>query len=183
MSETFKENKENKKNSKQLSITLPPDIYKKLEILMSSTPIPTTSGLIGKILMDFFNNSDYIKNTMELDSDSMLIPVNLYREVEGISPIGLQGRVDKGLIKIVKIGLADYVVEDKKSIKNIYLRLATINKQLKEATLVHMETYEKLKNYEEENDASINELKKQIKELQTLLPKKKKDVKSDLTQE
>lgn len=154
-----------RKNAKQLSITIPPEIYKKLEILEKSTPISTTSGLIGKILTDFFDNSEYVKNTLQIDSDAMLIPVNLYREVEGISPIGLAGRIEKGLVKMIRIGLADYVVEDKKSIKNIYLRLSVLIKQTKENGLIQLETYNKIVEVEKELNDRIDKLDKIIKNL------------------
>lgn len=166
--------KKSKKNN--ISITIPPEISLKLDILKKSTPISTTSGLISKILMDFFNNSEYMKSTIQIDSDAMLIPVNLYREVEGISPIGLQGRLDKGLIKIAKIGLADYVVEDQHSIKNIYLRLATINKQLKEGALSKLEFFDEFRTFRDETEQQISELKNTVKELQQLLPKSKNKI-------
>lgn len=160
-----KEEKKTKKNAKQLSITIPPDIYAKLELLEKSTPISTTSGLISKILLDFFNNSEYVKNTIQLDSNAMLIPVNLYREVEGISPIGLAGRIEKGLVKIQRIGLADYVVEDEKSVKNIYLRLSVINKLLKESNLLQLENYSKFSELENSLTTKVENLEKIIKSL------------------
>lgn len=142
----------------QRSITIPKDIDKKLDYLLSATSAPSNkSALISKILKFFFDNEEYMKKTIYFDSDIMLVPLQLYKDVENISQIAVDSRLKKGEIKIEKIGSNDFVVVDKNSIKNIYLQNAQLQNTVKEfgLTIIHF------KNLLEEIQKEVADIKKE----------------------
>lgn len=121
------------KEFQQRSITIPTEIDQKLDILLSTTSSPNNkSALISRILKDFFEKDEFMKTSLNFDSNAMLVPLQLYKEVEGISQVAVNSRLEKGKIKIEKIGVNDFVVVDKDDIKNIYLQCAQLQQLLKE---------------------------------------------------
>lgn len=144
--------KEASRTTKQASITLPINIYKKVKLISDLSPTANISATISKILIDFFENETYIKQTLELGQNSFLIPSHLYREVEKISPVGYNARVDRGDIKTITIGLNEFVEVSENSIKNVYLRVANFEKKLEAITLDMLEMSDRLDELNQETE-------------------------------
>ena len=123
---------EQKEKPAQLSITIPKELDEKLDMFQSAISAPKNkSALISKILHDFFKDENYMKNTIEFHCNTMLVPLNLYKEVEGISQMAVNSRIKKNKIKVEKIGNNDFVLVDEQSIKNIYLQTAQLQRTIK----------------------------------------------------
>lgn len=147
--------KEKNPQFQQRSITIPTDIDVKLDILLSTTSSPNNkSALISRILKDFFEKDEYMKTSLNFDSDTMLVPLQLYKEVEGISQVAVNSRLEKGKIRIEKIGGTDFVIVDKDDIKNIYLQCAQLQKSLKEYGMQLIRVQEKV----EEQGKILNDI-------------------------
>lgn len=144
----------------QRSITIPKDIDQKLDILLSTTSSPNNkSALISRILKDFFEKDEFMKTSLNFDSNAMLVPLQLYKEVEGISQVAVNSRLEKGKIKIEKIGVNDFVVVDKDDIKNIYLQCAQLQQLLKDYGIQLIRIKERLDEHEKMfNDITNGEL-------------------------
>lgn len=133
----------------QKSITLPRDIEEKLLIIQSSLSAPkNTSALISKILRASFKNDVLMKETIEFDDNTMLVSVQLYKEVEGISQMLVNSRIKKRKIRVEKIGNKDFVVVDEFSIKNIYLQAAQQQQIIKDFGIQLMKMHDKFEEYE-----------------------------------
>lgn len=148
------------KEFQQRSITIPTEIDQKLDILLSTTSSPNNkSALISRILKDFFEKDEFMKTSLNFDSNAMLVPLQLYKEVEGISQVAVNSRLEKGKIKIEKIGVNDFVVVDKDDIKNIYLQCAQLQQLLKDYGIQLIRIKERLDEHEKMfNDITNGEL-------------------------
>jgi hypothetical protein len=148
--------KEKTREFQQRSITIPTDIDEKLDILLSTTSSPNNkSALISRILKDFFEKDEFMKTSLNFDSDTMLVPLQLYKEVEGISQVAVNSRLEKGKIRIEKIGGTDFVIVDKDDIKNIYLQCAQLQLLLKEYGIQLVRIRERL----DEQEKIVNDIK------------------------
>ncbi|AXH16405.1 hypothetical protein CP985_03410 [Malaciobacter mytili LMG 24559] len=155
---------------RQTSITIPKDIYNNLETLLnSSTTYKNLSPLIARILKDFFDNANYLKEFLQLDENTMLISSKIYREIENISPVGLNSRVQKKQVKLKKIGNIDYVIIDEDNFKNVYLKVAVLIKNVKEMGLGMIEMNNRI--HELEN--TVSELTETVALLKELIENKK----------
>lgn len=157
---------EKKRSTKQTSITIPVETFEKLEILKNATPSGNISSLITMIIEDFFSEAEYDKNILALGNNAMLIPVDLYREVEEISTIGFSGRVDKGTVKVVSIGANKFVAVKEDSIKNLYARVAQLNKQYKDSISCALELHEKNTIRKKELEITYSNFDKRLKALE-----------------
>lgn len=127
-------NQGRKRSTVQTSITLPSDIMEKIDILATSLPNKNISKTITFILEKFFDNEDFFSMCLKLTANEMLVPITLYKKIENISEIGFRGQVERGDIRIVNIGITDYVLIDEDSYKNCYLGIAVLKEQQSETT-------------------------------------------------
>ena len=133
------------KTTKQLSITVPKEIYNKLDILNAGFSNGNISGMISKILADFFNDESQVKQSIGLNETSMLVPIDIYKKTEEIGHVGFNARIDRGDIKIVEIGMVKYVALDEHNVKHIYSKLNYLDEKLKQVILSNLRLEESIK--------------------------------------
>lgn len=129
-----------------ISISLPGNINKILDKVSKASPVSAgnKSAFIVDILVNFFENREYVKESLNLDPDSVLVPVHLYLEVAEISRVGLKGKIGKKEIETVRLGSGEYVVIDKESYKNTYVKLAKFIRMLGDTNINLMELSEEV---------------------------------------
>ncbi len=132
------------RSTTQTSITIPNELFRKLKVLASGSPNPNMSAIITKIVEDFFDNDASINGFLNIDKDDMLIPCSVYKEVEQISTVGFNSRIERKELEIVTIGVIDYVRIQEHSMKNTYLRVAELDRRFKEMVANNLSMQEQL---------------------------------------